>query len=180
MASQDMENDAIGQRLGMPRQMVSKWRKRFYDERLGPKRSIQTRMTANVAGLVSYGKGPFSEFPSVNVRELRSLLSLRRRLKKLVQLDTVRIKNHLIDQEFPERDDCFRNSEGPAVVKGCPHPRDTPSISLSVRSYPQKQGEGERKRLWDIHTKAKASRGCEATEALGLLIHAVRQLDAMT
>jgi hypothetical protein len=34
MASQDMENDAIGQKLGLPRQIVSKWRKRFYDERL--------------------------------------------------------------------------------------------------------------------------------------------------
>ena len=34
MASQDMENDAIGQKLGLARQIVSKWRKRFYDERL--------------------------------------------------------------------------------------------------------------------------------------------------
>ena len=34
MAAQQMENDAIGQKLGLPRQIVSKWRKRFYDERL--------------------------------------------------------------------------------------------------------------------------------------------------
>ena len=34
MAAEDMENDAIGQRLGLARQIVSKWRKRFYDERL--------------------------------------------------------------------------------------------------------------------------------------------------
>jgi len=34
MAAQNMENDTIGQRLGLPRQIVSKWRKRFYDERL--------------------------------------------------------------------------------------------------------------------------------------------------
>ena len=34
MAAEDMENDTIGQRLGLPRQIVSKWRKRFYDERL--------------------------------------------------------------------------------------------------------------------------------------------------
>ena len=34
MASEDMENDAIGQKLSLPRQIVSKWRKRFYDERL--------------------------------------------------------------------------------------------------------------------------------------------------
>ncbi|MCG6533187.1 MAG: helix-turn-helix domain-containing protein [Syntrophales bacterium LBB04] len=34
MASEDMENDVIGQKLGLPRQIVSKWRKRFYEERL--------------------------------------------------------------------------------------------------------------------------------------------------
>jgi hypothetical protein len=34
MAAQDLENDVIGQKLGLPRQIVSKWRKRFYDERL--------------------------------------------------------------------------------------------------------------------------------------------------
>jgi hypothetical protein len=34
MAAQDIENDMIGQKLGLPRQIVSKWRKRFYDERL--------------------------------------------------------------------------------------------------------------------------------------------------
>jgi hypothetical protein len=33
MAAQDMENDVIGQKLGLPRQIVSKWRKRFYNER---------------------------------------------------------------------------------------------------------------------------------------------------
>ena len=33
MAAEDMENDAIGQKLSLPRQIVSKWRKRFYDER---------------------------------------------------------------------------------------------------------------------------------------------------
>lgn len=34
MAAEDTENDTIGQKLGLPRQIVSKWRKRFYDERL--------------------------------------------------------------------------------------------------------------------------------------------------
>ena len=33
MAAENMENDAIGQKLSLPRQIVSKWRKRFYDER---------------------------------------------------------------------------------------------------------------------------------------------------
>jgi len=34
MAAQGLDNDTIGQRLSLPRQIVSKWRKRFFDERL--------------------------------------------------------------------------------------------------------------------------------------------------
>ncbi len=34
MASQGLENKTIGERLSLPRQIVSKWRKRFFEERL--------------------------------------------------------------------------------------------------------------------------------------------------
>lgn len=34
LATQGMDNDAIGRRLGSPRQAVSKWRKRFFERRL--------------------------------------------------------------------------------------------------------------------------------------------------
>ncbi len=34
MAAQGYENKTIGERLSLPRQIVSKWRKRFYEERL--------------------------------------------------------------------------------------------------------------------------------------------------
>lgn len=34
MAAQGLDNEAIGKRLSLPRQIVSKWRKRFFDERL--------------------------------------------------------------------------------------------------------------------------------------------------
>jgi transposase len=34
MAAQGLENKTIGERLSLPRQIVSKWRKRFYKERL--------------------------------------------------------------------------------------------------------------------------------------------------
>ena len=34
LAAQDVQNDEIGKRLDLPRQIVSKWRKRFYYERL--------------------------------------------------------------------------------------------------------------------------------------------------
>ena len=34
MASQGLENKTIGERLSLPRQIVSKWRKRFFEQRL--------------------------------------------------------------------------------------------------------------------------------------------------
>lgn len=34
MAAQGLENITIGERLSLPRQIVSKWRKRFFEERL--------------------------------------------------------------------------------------------------------------------------------------------------
>jgi len=33
-AAEDIENKEIAERLGLPRQVVSKWRKRFFEERL--------------------------------------------------------------------------------------------------------------------------------------------------
>jgi transposase len=34
LASEGFSNKEIGQRLDLPRQIVSKWRKRFFDERM--------------------------------------------------------------------------------------------------------------------------------------------------
>jgi transposase len=34
MASEGLDNKTIGERLSLPRQIVSKWRKRFFEERL--------------------------------------------------------------------------------------------------------------------------------------------------
>jgi transposase len=34
MAAQGIDNKTIGQKLGEPRQIVSQWRKRFFEERL--------------------------------------------------------------------------------------------------------------------------------------------------
>lgn len=146
-----------------------------------------TKDAANVADLISQGKCLFYEFPSADFRELRSLLSLKRRLKKLAQTYKVRIRNHLIAQYFPETDDYFRNVEGPAIVKWCLDPRELSALTFEefVRMVlPSKTGLAQRKRLWDIYTKAKTSIGCEATPAAsfeaGLLVEALRHLDVMT
>ena len=143
-----------------------------------------TKDAANVADLISQGKSLFYEFPSADLRELRSLLSLKRRLKKLEQGHKVRIRNHLIAQYFPELDCYFAKIEGPAIVKWCLDPKELSTIPFEefVSMVPEGRRE-QRKRLLDIHTKAKTSIGCEITPAASfegkLLVEALRQLHVM-
>ena len=59
MAAKGLENLEIGQRLDVPRQIVSKWRKRFYKERLAglESRSRGGRPPVFSPGIGSAGKG---------------------------------------------------------------------------------------------------------------------------
>ena len=58
----------------------------------------------NIADLICQGKCLFYESPSAELRDLRNLLSLNRKLKKLEQGLRLRIRNHLVAQYFPELD----------------------------------------------------------------------------
>jgi len=69
-----------------------------------------TKDSANVSDLISQGKCLFYESPPMKLRELRSLLSLKRRLKKLEHGTKVRIRNHLLAQYFPELDIYYEQS----------------------------------------------------------------------
>ncbi|MBM4325504.1 MAG: IS110 family transposase, partial [Deltaproteobacteria bacterium] len=60
--------------------------------------------SANVADLISQGKCLYYEYPTAQLRGLRGLLSLKKRLKRQEQGYRVRIRNHLIAQYFPEMD----------------------------------------------------------------------------
>jgi len=118
---------------------------------------------ANVADLITQGKCLFYEFPSLDLRELRSLLSLKRRLKKSEQSHRVRIRNHLIAQYFPEMDCYFSYGEGPAIVKWCLDPAELASLPFEefLRMVSSRNGgEKQRRRLWEIHQKAGSSIGC--------------------
>lgn len=57
---------------------------------------------ANVADLVSQGKCLFAEHPWPELREVRSLVRARARLKKHEHALRMRIRNHLVAQYFPE------------------------------------------------------------------------------
>ena len=77
--------------------------------------------SANVADLISQGKCLYYEYPSAELRGLRGLLSLKRRLKKQEHGYRVRIRNHLIAQYFPEMDSDYERlgTEGLSIVRWC-------------------------------------------------------------
>jgi transposase len=80
---------------------------------------------ANVADLISQGKCQYYEYPTEGLRDLRNLLSLKRRLKRQEHGMRVRIRNHLIAQYYPEMDGYYGRSEreGLAIVRWCLSPQ---------------------------------------------------------
>jgi transposase len=141
---------------------------------------------ANVADLITQGKCLFYDFPLSDIRELRNLLSLKRRLKKQEQGYRVRIRNHLIAQYFPEMDDYFSYGEGPAIVKWCLDPGELSNIPFEefVRMVSSRNGgEKQQRRLFEIYNKAASSIGCKATPGVSFeaktLLEELQQLHAM-
>jgi len=53
---------------------------------------------ANIADLICQGKCLYYEYPTAELRDLRNLLSLNRKLKKLEQGLRLRMRNHLVAQ----------------------------------------------------------------------------------
>jgi transposase len=138
---------------------------------------------ANVADLVGQGKCLFYEFPSDDLRELRGLLSLKRKLKKTEQSYRVRIRNHLIAQYFPEMDAYYSCGEGPAIVRSYLDPRELADLPFPefVRMVSSRNGgEKQRMRLKEIHEKAPRSIGCRAHPSVAFeartLLEALRHL----
>jgi transposase len=138
---------------------------------------------ANVADLVGQGKCLFYEFPSPDLRELRSLLSLKRKLKKSEQSYRVRIRNHLVAQYFPELDTYVTCGEGPAIVKWCLDPKEISSLSFEefARMVSSRNGgQKQQVRLKEIYEKAASSIGCEAHPSVAFeaqtLLETLRQL----
>jgi transposase len=77
---------------------------------------------ANVADLISQGKCLFYEYPVMGIRDLRELLSLKRKLRKQEHGFRVRIRNQLIAQYFPELDRYSGYAETESIVRWCLDP----------------------------------------------------------
>ena len=142
-----------------------------------------TKDAANLADLLTQGKCLFYEFPSPPLPELRSLLSLQRRLKKQEHGYRVRIRNHLIARYFPELDPYFGCGEGPAIVRWCLDPDEItalPSDEFARMVSSRNGGEKQQRRLQEIREKAASSIGCEAHPSVAfearVLVEEVRHL----
>jgi len=129
--------------------------------------------SANVADLISQGKCLYYEHPSTELRGLRGLLSLKRRLKKQEQSYRVRIRNHLIAQYFPEMDSYHGRSEmeGLGIVRWCFPPSQMTELDVEpfiqrVTSRSRRVRVEQRRRLEAIWEKAGASIGCEGVTDL--------------
>jgi transposase len=140
---------------------------------------------ANVADLVSQGKCLFYEYPGAALRDLRSLLSLKRRLKKMEHGYRVRIRNHLVAKYFPELDGYYDQSLSTslAIVRWCLDPSVV--AGLEYKEFVQRIGSGQRRlsqrnRLPAIWKMAVDSVGCEVGPAVefeaGVMVEGLKQI----
>jgi transposase len=145
-----------------------------------------TKDAANVADLVLQGKCLFYEHPLQPLRDLRGLLSLKKRLKKGEHSLRVRIRNHLVAQYFPEMDQYYGYAEGPAIVRWCLTPAEIAQLSFGeflrvVSSH--NGGDAQKRRLQEIWEKAHCSIGSPGgkvvTYEAALLVEELRHTQAM-
>jgi len=127
--------------------------------------------SANVADLISQGKCLYYEHPSAELRGVRGLLSLKRRLKKQEQGYRVRIRNHLIAEYYPEMDRDYDRlgAEGLLVVRWCLPASEMAQLDMGPfieRVTTRRITTEKRRRLEAVWEKAGESIGCEGVPGL--------------
>ena len=131
-----------------------------------------TKDSANIADLISQGKCLYYDYPCLPLRDLRNLLSLKRRLKKQEHGVKVRIRNHLLAQYFPEFDKYYGQSEsmGLSIVRWCLAPKIIAGLQYEEFVRLVVPGNriraSQRERLRTIWEKAADSIGCEVGVAM--------------
>jgi transposase len=144
--------------------------------------------SANVADLISQGKCLYYEYPSPELRGLRELLSLKRRLKKQEHSYRVRIRNHLIAQYFPEMDRYYERlgAEGLSIVRWCVAASEMAQLdvgSFIERVTSQRISGEKRRRLEGIWGKAAESIGCHGVPGLAheakVMVEGLKQIREM-
>jgi transposase len=144
--------------------------------------------SANVADLISQGKCLYYEHPSAELRGLRGLLSLKRRLKKQEHGYRVRIRNHLIAQYYPEMDREYERlgAEGLSVVRWCLPASEMAQLDVELfieRVTSRRIRMEKRRRLEAVWEKAGESIGCDGVPGLDheakVMVEGLRQVREM-
>ena len=144
--------------------------------------------SANVADLISQGKCLYYEHPSAELRGLRGLLSLKRRLKKQEHGYRVRIRNHLIAQYYPEMDRDYERlgAEGLSVVRWCLAASEIAQLDVDPfieRVTSRRITVEKRRRLEEIWEKAAGSIGCDGVPGVSheakIMVEGLRQIREM-
>jgi transposase len=142
---------------------------------------------ANVADLISQGKCQYYDLPSMHLRDIRSLLLLRKRLKKQLHSTRIRIRNNLVAQYFPELDGYWAQSEKEnlAIVRWCLSPHAIAKMELEdfyKLVAPEYRGQAQYKRILEIWKLSPYSIGCQAGQALELesriLVEGLKRIQA--
>ena len=126
-----------------------------------------TKDASNIADLISQGKCLFYDYPEMELRDLRTLLSLKKKLKKQEHGYRVRIRNHLLAQYFPELDRFSGRPEVEPIVRWCLDPSELAGLEFDQfvqRVVPGRKTLAQRQRLQTIQQLAINSIGCEMGE----------------
>ena len=142
-----------------------------------------TKDAANIADLISQGKCLFYEYPEQRLRDLRTLLSLKKKLKKQEHGYRVRIRNHLLAQYFPELDRFSGRPEVEPIVRWCLDTSELAGLEFGQfvqRVVPGRKTLAQHQRLQTIQQLAIDSIGCEMGEGAHfeaqVMVDGLRQL----
>ncbi len=144
--------------------------------------------SANVADLISQGKCLYYEHPSAELRGLRGLLSLKRRLKKQEHSYRVHIRNHLIAQYFPEMDRDYERlgAEGLSIVRWSFPPSQMTELDVDPfieRVTSRRIRMEKRRRLEGIWEKAGKTIGCDGVPGVEheakMMVEGLKQIREM-
>lgn len=128
---------------------------------------------ANVADLVGQSRCLYYDLPQENLRELRSLIAFRSRLKKEEHALRMRLRNNLFAQFFPELDQiCLKTGQPDDVVlsiaEHCLDPRAIAAMEFTefLKLITKRKIRIEQeKRLRELWEGAKESVGCQIHES---------------
>jgi transposase len=128
---------------------------------------------ANVADLVGQGRCLYYDVPEESLRELRSLIAYRIKLKKQEHALRMRLRNNLFAQYFPELDRLYVKTGQPddmvlSIAEHCLDPREIARMEfdnfLKLITTRKIRIEQE-KRLRELWEGAKNSAGCLVHDA---------------